>query len=602
MKKRIGVIMYQTSLSKGQELVAQRMVSYFRKLGHEAYLITSVFHDGKEVVNDAMMGDRGFTSVEDSELGIPIIRVASFISRWPPRRIVFKDVVHTLERITNDFELDVLITHSTLWNGPEEVAKFIEWRRNIETLGGYKDPIIFCHMSHFQEPSPKRYSLVERSFRLAWNRVSLREILRVANFILVVTPYEEEAKVKMGASRGKCLLFPGGIDDDSFVKYASSDPQEILRHLKMKPGTKVVSFVGSIEERKNPKAVIEVAKLLKDRPDIHFVIVGRGDSDYADQVRKESEELPNLTYLGEIGEKEKVQLIRASYLNLIMSRMEALGVAQLEFMFQGVPIITSGVGGQAYLIKDGQEGVHLKGPDDIQGAANAVARLVDEPAKWQKLSANAKEKASSFTLTKIISDLDSTLTKELEKETGLSGLPPEVRSTLVEPEIVARAWSHGSQKVVATNRRVFIQRGRISRKTLEISYSSIRSIEHIRKYHWKTVLIGTILSALFFLQFYEYPIISTGLMSEFDRLIAIILANGSLRFEQVLAILPLVPVSLALLLFLIGARRGFSLHGAATRPIYLPQSFADAIKYIREMQDQNQPSLNRPSDLTEKVE
>jgi hypothetical protein len=43
--------MYQTSKSKGQELVAQRMVREFIKMGHEAYLITSIYHDGIEVIS-----------------------------------------------------------------------------------------------------------------------------------------------------------------------------------------------------------------------------------------------------------------------------------------------------------------------------------------------------------------------------------------------------------------------------------------------------------------------------------------------------------------------------------------------------------------------
>ena len=178
MKKRIGIIMYQTSASKGQELVAQRMVRYFRGLGHEAYLIASVYHDGKETISEDSIGEKGYVLTNDRELEIPIIRVGSYTSKWPPRRILFKDSIQTLENIVNEFNLNVLITHSTLWNGPEEVAKFVEWRRNIKELGGFKDPLIFCHMSHFQEPSPRRYSLVERSFRIAWNRLSLRTILR----------------------------------------------------------------------------------------------------------------------------------------------------------------------------------------------------------------------------------------------------------------------------------------------------------------------------------------------------------------------------------------------------------------------------------------
>ncbi len=107
------------------------MVRYFRRLGNEAYLIASVYHDGKETISESSIGDREYILTEDEELGIPIIRVGSFTSRYPPRRVLFKDSIHTLERIVNDFKLNVLITHSTLWNGPEDAAKFVEWRRHV---------------------------------------------------------------------------------------------------------------------------------------------------------------------------------------------------------------------------------------------------------------------------------------------------------------------------------------------------------------------------------------------------------------------------------------------------------------------------------------
>ena len=586
MKKRIGVIMYQTSRTKGQELVAQRMVKYFRNLGNESYLITSVYHDGKETVSEQQMGEKGYFLVNDVELDIPVIRVASLVSKWPPRRIGFKDIVQTLERIVNDFQLNVLITHSTLWNGPEEVAKFVEWRRNIKALGGYQAPLIFCHMSHFQEPSPRRYSLVERSFRMAWNRLSLRTILRVANLILVVTPYEEEAKVKMGAPKNRLFLFPGGIDDVSFSQFSSSDPQEFLKQLGITTESKIVAFVGTIENRKNPAAICEVAEKLANRNDIQFVIGGKGESEYADTVRKKAEALPNAKYVGELSEKAKVQLIQNSFLNIILSRMEALGVTQLEFMFEGVPVITSGVGGQSWIVRNGEEGIQVKGPDDIDGAVNAITDLADDKSKWQKLSSNAKERASKYTLTNLMQQLDSAITKEIENESGLSTLPSEVRSTISEPEYVVRTWSHGSLKVAATERRVFIQRGRLSRSTLEIPYSSIHSIEHVRQYRWKTLFTGGILSALLFVQHYVSPIISRTLTSRLVALASTPVPNAGTRLETIIRLLWVVPFYLTAVLFLIGARKGYALHGATLEPIYLPPSFSEAVQYVRDMQSQ----------------
>lgn len=590
MKKRIGVVMYQTSRSKGQELVAQRMVRYFNRLGHQAHLITSIYHDGTEVVSQAAIDDKGYVEVEDSELGIPIIRVDSFISDWPPRRIAFKDVVHILERIVNDFQLNVLITHSTLWNGPEEVAKFVEWRRNIKALGGYQDPLVFCHMSHFQEPSPRRYSLVERSFRMAWNRLSLRTILRVANLILVVTPYEQEAKIKMGALREKCVLFPGGVDDCAFTSFASSNPEELLQRFSIPRNVKIVAYLGTIEERKNPMSVLEVAERLGSKDGIHFVIAGKGDSEYSKKVEQRAHELPNATYLGEVGEREKIQLIRLSYLNILLSRMEALGLAQLEFMFQGVPVVTSGVGGQSWIVRNGQEGIHVKGPSDIEGAARALVDLADDSRRRQRYSEKARERASEFAFTNLIRKLDEAITDEIEKESGLTKLPAEVRFTLSEPEMVDRVWSHGAQRLLATNKRLFIQHGLFSRSTLEIPYSSINSIEHIRRYPWAALTIGVGLSSAMLIQHYVSPIISRTLTSRLVLFLTSMLPSIKAELSQLLAQLWLVPVSIGLLLFLIGARKGYAIHGARLKPIYLPQSFSEAVKHIRDSQDRHEPS------------
>jgi glycosyltransferase involved in cell wall biosynthesis len=589
LKKRIGVIMYQTSKSKGQELVAQRMVKYFRILGNDAYLITSVFHDGRETVSETQMGEKGYFLVDDVELGIPIIRVASLVSKWPPRRVGFKDIVHTLERIVNDFQLNVLITHSTLWNGPEEVAKFVEWRRNIKALGGFPAPLIFCHMSHYQEPSPRRYSLTERSFRMAWNRLSLRTILRVANLILVVTPFEEEAKRKMGAPKERLILFPGGIDDVSFNQFSSVDPSEFRDRLGLNSEVKIVAFVGTVETRKNPSAVLDIAEKLTEQDGIRFIIAGRGDSEYMEQVRKRAESLSNVNYLGEISEKDKVLLMRNSFLNIVLSKMEALGLTQLEFMFEGVPVVTSGVGGQSWIIRDGEEGVHVKGPNDIDGAVKAITTLAGDASRWTKLSSGAKQRASQYTLTTLMRRLDDALTKEIERETGLSKLPGEVRSTISQPEYVIHTWSHGTTKIAATERRIFIQQGHLSRSTLEIPYSSINSIGHMRHYDWKSLVIGGVLSALLFIQHYVTPIISRTLTSRLTIFLSSLVPIVGFSPESIIRYLSILPISVAAIVFLIRMRTGYSLHGATIEPIYLSPSFSEAVQYVREMQNPQTP-------------
>jgi glycosyltransferase involved in cell wall biosynthesis len=589
LRKRIGVIMYQTSKSKGQELVAQRMVREFIKLGHRAYFITSIYHDGMEVVStENLRKIGGYVYSEDKELGIPIIRVDSYIGRWPPRRIFFRDFISTLEEIVDKFRLDVLITHSTLWNGPEEVAKFIEWRRDMKNIGGYQDPLVFCHMSHFQEPSPKRYSLIERSFRTAWNKLTLPQIFSTANLILVVTTLEKEAKVKMGARAEKCFLFPGGVDDEMVLRYVNVDVKSFLKQLKIKESAKLVSYLGSLEERKNPLAVLKVAAKLQARKDIHFIIAGRGDSPYAKKVIDTANSLPNVTYLGEVSEQEKIVLIKASHLNILLSLLEALGLAQIEFMYLGVPIITSAVGGQAWLIRNEVEGIHVDGPDDVEGAASAITRLVDNSTLWNALSANAKERATSLTMSKLTAELDDAITEELIKERGLTKIPNEVRVTLAEPESVLKSWSSGSWGVIATGRRLFIRRGIISRKVTEIPYTNISSIEYMRRYPWKTLAIGLGISLLLFIEPFLRPIFSRAFISRFEELMRYLLPETFLQspfLEAFLDVLPIIPFLVAVVAFALQAKAGFALRGPGIGPLYLPRRFQEAIAFIRGVQD-----------------
>ena len=582
--------MYQTSMSKGQELIAQRMVRDFIALGHKAYLITSVFHDGVEVMpSNSLTKSKGYVLIEDDALGIPVIRVDSEKVKWPHRRINFRDGVEVLEKIVDEFNLNVLITHSTLWNGPEEVAKFIAWRRYMRRLGGYQDSIVFCHMSHFQDPSGKRYSFSERTFRMAWNRFSLSQILKTADLVLVVTPMEAETMVKIGCDHTKCVLFPGGVDEKTFLQFASADTSDFRRKHRIPETKKLVTYLGTLEERKNPLGVLKVAELLQDRIDIHFVIAGKGDDEYTREMQEKASQLSNVTFLGEIDSKSKIQLIRSSYLNIIMSRLEALGLSQLEFMYASVPVITSGVSGQAWLVQDGKEGIHTCGPNDATGAANAIITLADDYNLRSRLGQNAHEKARNLTSSQIIRRLDDAITMDLIVQNGLAILPSEARETLAEPEHVLKTWSAGTWAVTATDRRLFIREGRISRRIAEIPYASIAYVEHARRYSWKFLLAG--LLPAFVLLF--VPLWRVILSETFISTLAVIfslLTQPLLAFAspQTLVIFMVLAAMIAGFgAFLLEARVGFNLYVLGIKPVYIPRRLSEVITFLRHHQDQS---------------
>jgi len=415
---RIGVIMYQTSNSKGQELVTQRMTREFIKLGHTAYLITSPYKDGTRVISDGVFekSEKGYLVVEDNTVHLPIIMVNGYISSWPPRRIMFRDSISVLRRISTDLNLNTIITHSTLWNGPEEVAKFKEWWKILYESKMVDHPLIYLHMSHYQPPSVSRYEPIELAYRVAWNRSVFPLIFQEADMILCTTPVEMEHMTRFGCPPEKLFLYPGGLDGNLIELGSKASFTNFARKYSIPEDKKIISYIGSIERRKNPLAVAKVAHLLSNRKDLYFVLAGR-PGDQEKEVKLEIRNLENIKYVGEISEVDKADLLSGSYANIILSFMEALGLTQIESMHFGVPIVTSAADGQRWLVRDKVDGIHIEGPEDIKGAAKSICYLADHPEDRTKLSINAKERSKMFLLNTITTSLVERLKAVMETET-----------------------------------------------------------------------------------------------------------------------------------------------------------------------------------------
>lgn len=559
----VGVIMYQTSFSKGQELVAQRMVKEFKRQGHEAYLITSIFHDSEPAIGAEEVKRRGgYIHVFDDALGIPVVRVESQTTSWPPRRISFVDFMSKLTSISDDLKLNVLITHSTLWNGPEETLKFVEWRRNQIRGGAPARPIVYCHMSHFQEPSDERYDIHERSYREAWNNTSLTLILKSADFILVTTPYERERMERLGAEEAKCILFPGGIDSEALVY--TGEGAGIREKYKLPGKAKLISALGTVEERKNEGAILQVARSLATREDVHFVIAGRVEGEYGEKVKQEAQGLKNVTLTGMIPNDEVPGLIQASCANITLSRSEALGLAQLEFMYAGVPVITSGVGGQAWIVKDGVNGVVVKGPDDVRRAAEAVQRLIESPSYRDELGKRASNLAALFTMPRLVNQLSRKILKRLREIAGATYLAQEVKST----ERVLEAWVMKGYRVAATTSRLIVSTAG-GKHTTVIPYDDILKVTRKVKARWRVLALGLAVTAL----------IAGARMAG-------LAADGyleSVGMAWLAGAFPFIPLAAAALFFALTVRNGFSVFYGDEKSLFLPKEFEKALKMADEL-------------------
>jgi D-inositol-3-phosphate glycosyltransferase len=570
---RIGVIMYETSRSKGQELVAQRMVKEFNILGHEAYLITSAFQDWEPVVQEEQIARRGgYMHTYDEALGIPVLRVESEVATWPPRRINFRNFVGVLTQIVSDLKLNVLITHSTLWNGPEEATKFVVWNRQMASQGAHNPPILLCHMSHFQEASDERYAIEERTFRDTWNRISLREILGQSDYVLVTTPLEREQMRNLGASEDKFIMFPGGIDDEILDRVESSD--HFRKTLGLPKSVKLVTALGTVEERKNALSVVEVAKALSQDETLHFMIAGKMAGEYAARVKGAADTMQNMTILGEITDQEKVALINETFVNITMSRSEALGIAQLEFLYRGVPVITSGVGGQTWVVKDGINGVVLKGPDDVEGARSAIASLASNPKYRKRLSEAAVRTSSQATVSNLVAGLSKKLITKLSHELQTAPLR-DSKEQLIEARV------HAGRRVAVTTKRIIVSSAKGGKSLISVPLEEIVGISRRVKRRWRILLVGLMLSAVGFVIELQAPNQFATVLSYFEQIPLVGASNSTGIVLRIL--LPLLPLFTAVVWFFGTFKEGYGIQYGEKKALFLERDFIKALRTVDSM-------------------
>jgi glycosyltransferase involved in cell wall biosynthesis len=77
---------------------------------------------------------------------------------------------------------------------------------------------------------------------------------------------------------------------------------------------------------------------------------------------------------------------------LLPSDAESFGLAALEAMACGVPVVGTAAGGLPEVVADGVEGF-LRPVGDVDGMADAALQLLEDPSRWQRFSAAARRRA-----------------------------------------------------------------------------------------------------------------------------------------------------------------------------------------------------------------
>ena len=182
--------------------------------------------------------------------------------------------------------------------------------------------------------------------------------------------------------------------------YRRRDVSELRAKLAPE-GQKIVIHVSNFRPVKRVAAAVEIFARVRRQVSAKLLMVGDGP-DFAEAVRlsRSLDVADDVEFLGE--QDQVVPLLSAADVFLLPSVQESFGLAALEAMACGVPVVASRVGGLPEVVEDGVTGF-LHPPDDLQGLAGSTLRLLtDEPLHARLSDAAAASARARFCDDRIV--------------------------------------------------------------------------------------------------------------------------------------------------------------------------------------------------------
>jgi glycosyltransferase involved in cell wall biosynthesis len=210
--------------------------------------------------------------------------------------------------------------------------------------------------------------------------------------------------VRKGVEEREGPLGPGGVVIPNGVRPADFAPArqaraERAKSLKSNLGFPEDCFLVATLSRLAAEKGLDVliraaAELCAEQPDMRFLIAGGGKLlAELESLAAESNVADKIKFAGYIGGTADV--LAAADVFALCAHAEPFGIAILEAMAAGLPVIAARAGGPLDIIHDGVDGVFFN-PRDPRDLAEKIRGLRADPALRKKIADGAVRRADDF--------------------------------------------------------------------------------------------------------------------------------------------------------------------------------------------------------------
>ena len=173
-------------------------------------------------------------------------------------------------------------------------------------------------------------------------------------------------------------------------------------HMRLKyasDGERIVCHISNFRKVKRVDDVVRVFALLNKSIPSKLILVGDGPERYlCERLCREFNLCDKVIFLGKV--RDTTHVLEIADVFLLPSETESFGLAALEAMAVGVPVISSNTGGIPEVNIHGFSG-YLSNVGDVEDMAKNMIHLL-HPDNLPTFKINAKERSKEFSLEKIL--------------------------------------------------------------------------------------------------------------------------------------------------------------------------------------------------------
>jgi glycosyltransferase involved in cell wall biosynthesis len=226
--------------------------------------------------------------------------------------------------------------------------------------------------------------------KLAYINLFERKNFQFAAAIQYSSQMEEKTARQFISVKSQSIIIEEGIDINRFLNLSASG---CFRSKHSEMSNKVlVLFLGRFHQKKGLELLIYAFAAVSERcPKAHLVLAGSGDLEYVSSLIQIISDLGLTncsTVTGQLSEDDKLSALADSDLFVLPSHGENFGIAVVEAMASGLPVLISDKVGIWPTVVESDAGIVTV--CDAAKIADAIVLIVNNPDLREKLGRNGR--------------------------------------------------------------------------------------------------------------------------------------------------------------------------------------------------------------------